>query len=269
MRAQLGNENFSCKKQQNLLLSLHGNQSWERRLKEWKEENQRFTKRQWKVKTQIKWRITLVSLSFLISRRSQLASELSAAFLARLREKNRQDVRTRGRWWQGGRKQANRSSSWTNYELYSQIIQGLLAFYEVWALICHLLVIWRLLLIWPVYLFEGCLIGTTRIEQEEVLFSENEVILQVCNPSLSFPNEIYFLQSRQDKWYKMASQEENVLVMNHFLDKAEFRVLIIFQSSAGLLTPANNFPDFIKHKMVYFVKRLVSVDTSCLVFMKC
>ena len=54
----------------------------------------------------------------------------------------------------------------------------------------------------------------------------------------------------------MASQEENVLIMNHFLEKVEFRVLVIFQTSAGVLTPANRFPDFIKHKTVYFVKRL-------------
>lgn len=53
----------------------------------------------------------------------------------------------------------------------------------------------------------------------------------------------------------MTSQEENMIIINHFLDKPDFRVLVIIQSSGGALTPANTFPDSIKNKTIYFVKR--------------
>lgn len=53
----------------------------------------------------------------------------------------------------------------------------------------------------------------------------------------------------------MIALEENQIIINHFLEKAEFRVLVIYQSSAGTLIPANAFPDTIKYKTVYFVKR--------------
>lgn len=55
----------------------------------------------------------------------------------------------------------------------------------------------------------------------------------------------------------MTGQEEYLTMINHFLEKAEFRVLIIYQSAAGLLVPANSFPDAIKFKTIYFVKRQV------------
>ena len=70
---------------------------------------------------------------------------------------------------------------------------------------------------------------------------------------------LFFLsQVRLEKWIKMTSQEENQLVLNHFLDKADFRVLVISQSAAGVLQPSNSFPDTIKHKTIYFVKRLAT-----------
>lgn len=53
----------------------------------------------------------------------------------------------------------------------------------------------------------------------------------------------------------MITVEENQMIINHFLEKPEFRVLIIYQSLAGVLIPANSFPDNIKYKTVYFVKR--------------
>lgn len=64
------------------------------------------------------------------------------------------------------------------------------------------------------------------------------------------------MQARLDKWVKMTSCDENNTVINHFLDKPEFRVLVISQSSAGVLQPVNSFPATIKGKTVYFVKRL-------------
>ena len=73
---------------------------------------------------------------------------------------------------------------------------------------------------------------------------------------LNFHCRLYFMQARLDKWLKMTSVDENNTVINHFLDKPEFRVLVICQSSAGVLLPSNAFPDTIKSKTIYFVKRL-------------
>lgn len=53
----------------------------------------------------------------------------------------------------------------------------------------------------------------------------------------------------------MASQEDYQLIINHFLDKSEFRVLTICLLSGSTLIPANHFPDNLKNKAIYFVKR--------------
>ena len=53
----------------------------------------------------------------------------------------------------------------------------------------------------------------------------------------------------------MTNFEENQTIINHFLEKPEFRILVIYQSAAGMLIPANSFPDNVKFKIVYFVKR--------------
>ena len=54
---------------------------------------------------------------------------------------------------------------------------------------------------------------------------------------------------------KMTGQEECQTALNHFLDKSEFRVLVISQTAAGQLLPSNAFPETIKYKTIYFVKR--------------
>ena len=42
---------------------------------------------------------------------------------------------------------------------------------------------------------------------------------------------------KQDKWAKMTSQEENVAMLNEFLEKGDSRVLIVSLTAAGQLQP--------------------------------
>ena len=60
---------------------------------------------------------------------------------------------------------------------------------------------------------------------------------------------------KEDKWARMVSQDDNVMMMNEFLEKNEPKVLLINLTGAGLLQPATVFPTTLKNKAVYFVKR--------------
>eukprot|EP00731_Ephydatia_muelleri_P036494 Em0265g1a len=53
----------------------------------------------------------------------------------------------------------------------------------------------------------------------------------------------------------MMGLEENVMMINEFLEKPEIRLLVIFANQQGLLTPSKQFPNSTKTKAVYFLKR--------------
>ena len=53
----------------------------------------------------------------------------------------------------------------------------------------------------------------------------------------------------------MTSQEENLVMLSEFLEKADKRLLVIYVSSTGQLTPDWSFPSSTKTKAVYFIKR--------------
>ena len=63
------------------------------------------------------------------------------------------------------------------------------------------------------------------------------------------------LQAKADKWAKMIGSEENVMLVNEFLEKGDCRVLLITLTQAGALQPAVTFPSSLKAKGVYFVKK--------------
>ena len=46
------------------------------------------------------------------------------------------------------------------------------------------------------------------------------------------------MQVKQDKWSKLVSQEENVTMINDFLEKSESELLVISLTAAGQLQPA-------------------------------
>ena len=53
----------------------------------------------------------------------------------------------------------------------------------------------------------------------------------------------------------MLSQDDNVTILNDFLERGEKRVIIISQAANGQLTPSASFPSTAKQKAVYFMKR--------------
>ena len=70
-------------------------------------------------------------------------------------------------------------------------------------------------------------------------------------------NFVLHLQVRSEKWSKMISQEENMKIIQNFIDKADFRVFVIYLTTSGLLVPINSFPSSTRNKAIYFVKRFV------------
>ncbi len=53
----------------------------------------------------------------------------------------------------------------------------------------------------------------------------------------------------------MISQEDYMVMLSEFLEKADKRLLVIYLSSSGQLTPDWSFPSSTKNKAVYFIKR--------------
>ncbi|XP_063817028.1 dynein axonemal heavy chain 9 isoform X3 [Pseudophryne corroboree] len=63
------------------------------------------------------------------------------------------------------------------------------------------------------------------------------------------------LKLKPDRWQKCISSEENKIILQAFLEKADQLVLIIILNPAGLLVPVLEFPNSFKNKAVYFLKR--------------
>ena len=63
----------------------------------------------------------------------------------------------------------------------------------------------------------------------------------------------------------MISQDENMLMLIDFLERADKRFLIIALASNGQLVPSLSFPLATKSKAVYFIKKMaepIKKDTS-------
>ena len=54
---------------------------------------------------------------------------------------------------------------------------------------------------------------------------------------------------KADKWNKMLSQEENLVVINEFLEKTDKRVLVIALTPQGQMFPSVSFPTSSKTKV--------------------
>ena len=52
-----------------------------------------------------------------------------------------------------------------------------------------------------------------------------------------------------DKWAKMMSQEENLVMINEFLEKADQRMLVLALSPQGQICPSDSFPASSKTKV--------------------
>lgn len=58
---------------------------------------------------------------------------------------------------------------------------------------------------------------------------------------------------------KMANQEENLVILNDFLETADCRLLIIFSTPQGQLTPTTTYPGLTKTKVreIHFLLSLL------------
>ncbi|XP_044152524.1 dynein axonemal heavy chain 9 [Bufo gargarizans] len=63
------------------------------------------------------------------------------------------------------------------------------------------------------------------------------------------------LKMKADRWQKCLSTEENKAIFQEFLEKADQMVLVVALNPAGLLVPLLEFPNSMKNKGVYFLKR--------------
>lgn len=67
------------------------------------------------------------------------------------------------------------------------------------------------------------------------------------------------MKLKPDKWAKMMSQEETIVVLMEFLEKAENRFLCVYVNQQSQMMPTVDFPTANKAKAVYFIKRKADV----------
>ena len=67
------------------------------------------------------------------------------------------------------------------------------------------------------------------------------------------------MKLKPDKWAKMMSQEETIVILMEFLEKAENRFLCVYVNQQGQMMPTIDFPTASKAKAVYFIKRKADV----------
>ncbi|XP_037134453.1 dynein heavy chain 9, axonemal [Syngnathus acus] len=70
------------------------------------------------------------------------------------------------------------------------------------------------------------------------------------------------LKVKQDRWQKCLSCQENVQILQDFLDKPQHRTLVVCVTATGLLQPVTNFTFQSKNKSVYFLKRSQTTLTA-------
>jgi len=77
------------------------------------------------------------------------------------------------------------------------------------------------------------------------------------DPRMAFISQFSMktLKQKTDKWTKMMSQEDNVVMLQDFLEKGDTRVLVVYVTAQGQMQPTTEFPATSKHKAVYFIKR--------------
>ena len=69
-------------------------------------------------------------------------------------------------------------------------------------------------------------------------------------PLFTSNEQISLLPQKPEKWAKMMSQEENLVLLSEFLEKGDCRVLVVYANQQGQLTPSTSFPNTTKTKVV-------------------
>jgi dynein heavy chain len=81
--------------------------------------------------------------------------------------------------------------------------------------------------------------------------------LELNDPRIYFVADYVLktLKLKSDKFAKMYGTEENKILIHEFFEKAESQILIIQYTAAGSLQPAMAFPNVLKNKSCYFIKK--------------
>ncbi len=81
--------------------------------------------------------------------------------------------------------------------------------------------------------------------------------LELNDPRIYFVADYVLktLKLKSDKFAKMYGTEENKILIHEFFEKAESQILVIQYTAAGSLQPAMAFPNVLKNKSCYFIKK--------------
>ena len=71
------------------------------------------------------------------------------------------------------------------------------------------------------------------------------------------------LPQKPEKWAKMMSQEDNLVLLSEFLEKGECRVLVVYANQQGQLMPSTSFPNTTKTKVCVYMSWRNSVFWGC------
>lgn len=77
------------------------------------------------------------------------------------------------------------------------------------------------------------------------------------DPRIEYLETVSFmiLKFKADKWGKLMGAEENVALFTEFFDKVEIPVLVLTLNPAGLIIPCLGFPESLKSKGAYFIRK--------------
>jgi dynein heavy chain len=81
--------------------------------------------------------------------------------------------------------------------------------------------------------------------------------LELNDPRIFFVADYVLktLKLKSDKFSKMYGIEDNKILIHEFFDKAELQILVIQYTASGSLQPSTTFPNILKNKSCYFIKK--------------
>ncbi|CAF2140297.1 unnamed protein product [Rotaria magnacalcarata] len=81
--------------------------------------------------------------------------------------------------------------------------------------------------------------------------------LELNDPRIYFVADYVLktLKLKSDKFAKMYGLEENKIILHEFFDKADSPILVVQYTAAGSLQPTVVFPNVLKNKSCYFIKK--------------
>ncbi|KAJ3096963.1 hypothetical protein HDU97_005410 [Phlyctochytrium planicorne] len=84
---------------------------------------------------------------------------------------------------------------------------------------------------------------------------EGEEVQVMADPRVNWFEErvCSALKIKNDKWKKMLSANENIEILNHFLEQ-NYNTVLFYLNQKDELLPAIDFPPFLKKKSIYFLK---------------